>query len=115
MENAHDLQSGRYLATGVVPVLIDPGISKRALKQCLDEAAPEAEDGARRLFMNRPDLTEEQMHDVTWIGSRFFVDTPHPVGGHRRWMRIEPPLAGAAFLVLPGDAEVVEAARALAG
>ena len=29
-----------------------------------------------RLFMDRPDLTEEQMHDVTWIGSRFFVDTP---------------------------------------
>lgn len=27
-----------------------------------------------RLFMDRPDLTEEQMHDVTWIGSRFFVD-----------------------------------------
>ena len=27
---------------GAVPVLIDPGISKRALKQCLDEAAPEA-------------------------------------------------------------------------
>ncbi len=27
---------------GVVPVLIDPGISRRALKQCLDEAAPEA-------------------------------------------------------------------------
>jgi acyl-CoA synthetase (AMP-forming)/AMP-acid ligase II len=25
---------------GMVPVLIDPGISKRALKQCLDEAAP---------------------------------------------------------------------------
>jgi len=27
---------------GAVPVLIDPGISKRALKQCLDEAAPKA-------------------------------------------------------------------------
>jgi acyl-CoA synthetase (AMP-forming)/AMP-acid ligase II len=27
---------------GAVPVLIDPGISRRALKQCLDEAAPEA-------------------------------------------------------------------------
>jgi acyl-CoA synthetase (AMP-forming)/AMP-acid ligase II len=27
---------------GVVPVLIDPGISRRALKQCLDEAAPTA-------------------------------------------------------------------------
>src|SRR5690606_27911222 len=25
---------------GIVPVLIDPGISKRALRQCLDEAAP---------------------------------------------------------------------------
>ncbi|ERI54510.1 membrane protein [Pseudomonas sp. EGD-AK9] len=28
-----------------------------------------------KLFMNRPDLSEEQMHDVTWIGSRFFLDT----------------------------------------
>lgn len=27
---------------GAVPVLIDPGISRRALKQCLDEAAPAA-------------------------------------------------------------------------
>jgi acyl-CoA synthetase (AMP-forming)/AMP-acid ligase II len=27
---------------GAVPVLIDPGIDKRALRQCLDEAAPEA-------------------------------------------------------------------------
>ncbi|RMX06772.1 conjugal transfer protein TraG [Corticibacter populi] len=29
-----------------------------------------------RLFMSRPDLDEAQMHDVTWIGSRYFVDTP---------------------------------------
>ena len=28
-----------------------------------------------RLFMSRPTLTDEQMHDVTWIGSNFFVDT----------------------------------------
>ncbi|MDQ3159866.1 MAG: fatty acid CoA ligase family protein [Pseudomonadota bacterium] len=27
---------------GAVPVMVDPGIDKRALKQCLDEAAPEA-------------------------------------------------------------------------
>lgn len=27
---------------GAVPVLVDPGIDKRALRQCLDEAAPEA-------------------------------------------------------------------------
>lgn len=29
-----------------------------------------------RLFMNRPELSEEEMHDVTWVGSRFFLDTP---------------------------------------
>lgn len=28
-----------------------------------------------KLFMQRPNLDEEQMHDVTWIGSRFFTDT----------------------------------------
>lgn len=41
---------------GAVPVLVDPGIDRSALKQCLDEAAPEAFIGiplaqfARRLF-----------------------------------------------------------------
>jgi hypothetical protein len=29
-----------------------------------------------RLFMNRPELDEEAMNDVTWIGSRFFLDEP---------------------------------------
>ncbi|NWE92409.1 conjugal transfer protein TraG N-terminal domain-containing protein [Pseudomonas reactans] len=28
-----------------------------------------------KLFMNRPTLDEEQMYDVTWVGSRFFLDT----------------------------------------
>lgn len=28
-----------------------------------------------KLFMSRPDLSEEQMHDVTWIGSNYFLDT----------------------------------------
>ena len=28
-----------------------------------------------KLFMQRPQLDEQQMHDVTWIGSRFFTDT----------------------------------------
>jgi hypothetical protein len=28
-----------------------------------------------KLFMQRPELDEQQMHDVTWIGSRFFTDT----------------------------------------
>lgn len=41
---------------GAVPVLVDPGIDKRALKQCLDEAQPQAFIGiplaqlARRLL-----------------------------------------------------------------
>jgi len=29
-----------------------------------------------KLFMSRPELSEEQTNDVTWIGSRFFLDTP---------------------------------------
>ena len=28
-----------------------------------------------RLFMTRPSLSDEQMHDVTWIGSNYFVGT----------------------------------------
>uniref|UniRef100_UPI0025DDFDD2 conjugal transfer protein TraG N-terminal domain-containing protein n=1 Tax=Tibeticola sp. TaxID=2005368 RepID=UPI0025DDFDD2 len=28
-----------------------------------------------KLFMQRPQLDEQQMHDVTWIGSRFFTET----------------------------------------
>ena len=28
-----------------------------------------------KLFMGRPDLSDEQMHDVTWIGSNYFIDT----------------------------------------
>ncbi|MEL7551419.1 conjugal transfer protein TraG N-terminal domain-containing protein [Pseudomonas protegens] len=28
-----------------------------------------------KLFMQRPQLDEQQMHDVTWIGSKFFTDT----------------------------------------
>src|SRR4030095_16962853 len=30
------------LKAGAVPVLVDPGIDRRALKQCLDEAQPQA-------------------------------------------------------------------------
>lgn len=28
-----------------------------------------------KLFMNRPALTDEQLNDVTWIGSQYFLDT----------------------------------------
>ncbi|MCE4341360.1 MULTISPECIES: conjugal transfer protein TraG N-terminal domain-containing protein [Xanthomonas] len=36
-----------------------------------------------KLFMQRPQLDEEQMHDVTWIGSRFFTDTAGYYGSYR--------------------------------
>ena len=29
-----------------------------------------------KLFMSRPTLSDEQMNDVTWIGSSCFLDTP---------------------------------------
>lgn len=29
-----------------------------------------------KLFMRRPELSEAQQYDVTWIGSRFFLNTP---------------------------------------
>lgn len=29
-----------------------------------------------KLFMARPNLDETQLHDVTWIGSHYFLDTP---------------------------------------
>ncbi|NYF37012.1 olefin beta-lactone synthetase [Stenotrophomonas sp. JAI102] len=38
---------------GAVPVLVDPGIDKRALKQCLDEAQPEAFIGIGLAHMAR--------------------------------------------------------------
>lgn len=31
--------------------------------------------GRAKLFMNRPQLDSAQMHDVSWIGSSFFLDT----------------------------------------
>lgn len=37
-----------------------------------------------RLFTNRPDgMSEEDMYDVSWIGSRLFVDTPGYYDAHR--------------------------------
>ena len=38
---------------GIVPVLIDPGIGLKPLKQCLDEAEPEAFIGITRAQLAR--------------------------------------------------------------
>jgi acyl-CoA synthetase (AMP-forming)/AMP-acid ligase II len=59
---------------GAVPVLIDPGISRRALKQCLDEAAPEAFIGiplaqAARVLLG---WGRASVRTVVTVGRRWF-------------------------------------------
>ncbi|MCI1711251.1 MAG: fatty acid CoA ligase family protein [Chiayiivirga sp.] len=59
---------------GAVPVLIDPGISRRALKQCLDEAAPEAFIGiplaqAARVLLG---WARRSVRIVVTVGRRWF-------------------------------------------
>ena len=46
-----------------------------------------------KLFMSRPDLDEAQMHDVTWIGSRFFLDN----AGYYDTYRARTPRDGWAY------------------
>ncbi|MEL7630303.1 conjugal transfer protein TraG N-terminal domain-containing protein [Pectobacterium aroidearum] len=46
-----------------------------------------------KLFMHRPDLDEAQMHDVTWIGSTYFVST----GGFYDTYRAKTPREGWAY------------------
>ena len=59
---------------GAVPVLVDPGIDKRALKQCLDEAQPEA-------FIGIP-LAHIARTVLRWAGSaRIRITT-----GARAWL-----------------------------
>ncbi|MFE0500832.1 olefin beta-lactone synthetase [Lysobacter soli] len=59
---------------GAVPVLVDPGIDKRALKQCLDEAQPEA-------FIGIP-LAHIARVVLRWAGSaRIRITT-----GTRAWL-----------------------------
>ncbi|WP_313053433.1 conjugal transfer protein TraG N-terminal domain-containing protein [Pseudomonas lopnurensis] len=46
-----------------------------------------------KLFMNRPGLSKEQMHDVSWIGSRYFLDNP----GYYDTYRAKTPREGWAY------------------
>ncbi len=46
-----------------------------------------------KLFMSRPDLDEAQMHDVTWIGSRYFLDN----AGYYDTYRARTPRDGWAY------------------
>lgn len=46
-----------------------------------------------KLFMSRPSLDESQMHDVTWIGSNYFIST----GGYYDTYRASTPREGWAY------------------
>ncbi|MET0889887.1 MAG: olefin beta-lactone synthetase [Stenotrophomonas maltophilia] len=88
---------------GAVPVLVDPGIDKRALKQCLDEAQPEAFIGIGLAHVARLALR--------WCRSARLLVT---VG--RRWgwggttlARLEAQGATAAPALAPTDGEDVAA------
>ncbi|HBO3409705.1 conjugal transfer protein TraG N-terminal domain-containing protein [Pseudomonas aeruginosa] len=75
--------------TGAAVAAIPCGTDLRQMRMAVDDTriadpvlAQEVSDfthdcygpARAKLFMNRPALNEEQMHDVTWIGSRFFLD-----------------------------------------
>ncbi|WP_339430151.1 conjugal transfer protein TraG N-terminal domain-containing protein [Pseudomonas taetrolens] len=77
--------------TGAAVASIPCGVDLRQIRMSIDSArigdpllAQEIADFTRdcygraraRLFMNRPSLSAEQMNDVSWIGSRYFVDSP---------------------------------------
>jgi len=77
--------------TGAAVAAIPCGVDLRQMRMDIDATrindpllAQEVSDFTRdcyaqsraRLFMNRPALTQQQLNDVSWIGSRYFIDTP---------------------------------------
>ncbi|MCL2591370.1 MAG: conjugal transfer protein TraG N-terminal domain-containing protein [Betaproteobacteria bacterium] len=77
--------------TGAAVAAIPCGVDLRQMRMDIDATrindpllAQEVSDFTRdcynqsraRLFMNRPSLTQQQMNDVSWIGSRYFLSTP---------------------------------------
>jgi acyl-CoA synthetase (AMP-forming)/AMP-acid ligase II len=66
---------------GAVPVLVDPGIDKRALKQCLDEAAPEAfigiplaQAGARAAGLGAAQRAHRGHRGTRWFWGGYTLD-----------------------------------------
>lgn len=88
---------------GAVPVLVDPGIDKRALKQCLDEARPEAFVGIPLALLAKALLG--------WAGSaKLRVTTGRwPLLADATLARIEADGAGAGPQLAATDGEDVAA------
>ncbi len=82
---------------GVVPVLVDPGIDKRALKQCLDEAQPQAFIGiplahAARLLLGWARGAKQ----VVTVGRRWFWGGPTLAAVEAEGANAGPQLAATA-------------------
>lgn len=86
------LHSLSKAVTGAAVASIPCGVDLRQMRMAIDGSriddpllAQEVADFTRdcyararaRLFMDRPQLNDEQMNDVSWIGSRYFVDNPN--------------------------------------
>ena len=97
---------------GAVPVLVDPGIDKRALKQCLDEAQPQAFIGiplaqAARVLLHWArsaslvvDLSATQFLDSTAMGALVaLANQLRAAGGTLYLVAVPQPVAALLALV----------------
>lgn len=76
---------------GAVPVLVDPGIDKRALKQCLDEAQPQAFIGIALAQLARRLLRwARSAKQIVTVGGRYGWGS-HAGAGGARWCRRRQP------------------------
>ena len=93
------------LKLGAAPVLVDPGISRRALKQCLDEAQPQAFIGISLAHAARCLLgwARGSIELNVTVGRRWFWGGPTLAEVEARGVGLDRPLAGT----LPDDVAAI--------
>ena len=98
---------------GAIPVLVDPGIAKRALKQCLDEAQPQAFVGVPLAHAARLALgwaTSARVHITTasrpWLADASLVQVEHDGAGAGAQLADTAPDDIAAILFTSGSTGV---------
>lgn len=98
---------------GAVPVLVDPGIDKKALKTCLNEAAPDAFIGIPLALLGRKlyGWAKTAKKTVCVGAPKMFADTTFEdleFHGHNRVLTVEAPKANdvAAILFTSGSTGV---------
>ena len=98
---------------GAIPVLVDPGIAKRALKQCLDEAQPQAFVGVPLAHAARLALgwaTSARVHITTasrpWLADATLAQVEHDGAGAGAQLADTAPDDIAAILFTSGSTGV---------